>query len=131
MPCASLKAQRQRSLLTPFCMCREKARVSSAMLVMDMQAKNVRLHWREPHEGDKLRYRQSQEGFSTLGDNASRGECEDSGNSREALRHMMLSLTPPETFIAAFSRVHLHETRADPRQLTRRAADFEKRWELL
>ena len=103
--------------------------MSSAMLVMDMQASDVRLQWREPHEVDKLRYRQSQEGFSKLGDNASRAECEDSGNSSEALRHMMLSLTPPETFIAAFSHVHLHETRIDPRQLTSRDVGIQKRWE--
>lgn len=97
------------------------------MLAMDMQATGVRLYWREPQEGDKLRYRQSQEGFSKQGDNASRAECQDSGSSSEALRQMMLSLTPPETFIAAFSQVHLQETRIDPRQLKNGEVDFEKR----
>ena len=101
--------------------------MSSAMLVMDMQASDVRLHWREPQEGDKLRYRQSQEGFAKQGTDTAKGECGDSGNSSEALRQMMLSLTPPENFIAAFSQVHLHETRPDPRQLAAQDVGFEKR----
>ena len=98
------------------------------MLIMDMQATDVKLHWREPQEGDKLKYRQSQEGFAKVGGQASRALCDDSGSSSEALRHMMLSLTPPETFIAAFAQVRLHETRVDPRQLTAQDIDFEKRW---
>ena len=84
------------------------------MLVMDVQASEVRLHWREPQEGDKLRYRQSQEVLMTSGPE---GDAPVShGVPSQALRHMMLSLAPPETFIAAVANCHVHETRIDPRE---------------
>ena len=42
-------------------LCREEAKVATALLQMDLQASEVRLRWKDGLEGDKLRYRQSQD----------------------------------------------------------------------
>lgn len=41
--------------------CREGTRVASALLHMDLQSSEVRLRWKDGVEGDKTRFRHSQE----------------------------------------------------------------------
>lgn len=92
---------------------------------MDVQASGVRLHWREPQEVDKLRYRQSQEVQSQAREE---GANSDGHDTSEALRHMMQSLAPPETFIALASQLHVHEARPDPRQSAAQGLPEPKRY---
>ena len=105
--------------------CREKARVASAMLAMEVQASEVRLHWREPQEGDKLRYRHSQELQGKGQEGSEDGHSMHS--SCEALRQMMQSFAPPETFIAAIAHLHVHETRPLPNVTPAKGQDPAKR----
>lgn len=99
--------------------------MASAMLQMDVQSSEVRLHWREPQEGDKLRYRQSQE--VQAHEESVQAERQASAGSSEALRHMMRSFGPPETFIAAVSCLKVQETRPDPRETAAKDLGFVKR----
>ena len=88
------------------------------MFKLKLQASEVQLHWKQHREGDKLRFRQTQEQAARLQqDNPNNPDNPSTTYPDGSLRYLMTDLTSHEVFVAAVSHLSLNKTRPD-RQTT-------------